>query len=83
MKIGALVLLEGRALAAWHWPWSLTWRWVLSMRWHTRHSGRLGFYWQRTHGGGGVLCGVNTPVVDVSFQSQPNMRRKKWWNYCH
>jgi hypothetical protein len=72
MKIGPLSLFEG-CIAAWHWKWSLTWRWILSARRH--QNVRLGPFAMRTHCGGGVLCGLNTPLVDIAFGSQPNMRR--------
>jgi hypothetical protein len=73
MKVGPLSLFNNH-IASWHWPWSLTWRWVLSVHRRNR-SVRLGPFFMRTHCGGGVLCGLNTPLADIVFQSQPNMRR--------
>jgi len=68
-----LTLLKGSTLLAWHWPWSLTWRWALYVHWHRGTT--LGWHKMRTHVGRGLMLALNTPVIDIHFQSQPNMRR--------
>lgn len=75
MKIGPFSLFKG-CLAAWHWGWSITWRWLVAVSWHSK-SHRLGWHTHRIYCGRGIRCGLNTPLVDIFFQSQPNMRRDK------
>ena len=71
IKVGALTLFS-KNIASWHRGWSITWRWLFRIK---RHGNvKLGFYWIPTHQGGGVLCGLNTRLADIGFQSQPNMR---------
>ena len=72
MKIGPLSLFNNH-IAGWHWPWSITWRWVLSARRHRKV--RFGFFAMRTHCKQGVFCVLNMPLIDITFQSQPNCKR--------
>lgn len=76
MRIGALYLLDGDAVAAWHWPWSITWRWLLCV---SRRSvdGRWGVFQVRIYQGRHRIVLVKTPWVVFRFQSQPNMRRRR------
>lgn len=74
MKIGALSLFSGH-MAAWHWSWSLTWSWILSIRRH--QDVKTGLFAIRTYCGRGFMCGLNTPLIDIVFQSQPAMRRNR------
>ncbi len=73
MRIGPLILLQG-CVMAWHWSWSLTWRWGVWIHRHRRGT-KCGLLKMRIHQGRGWMVALNTPVMDVHFQSQPNMRR--------
>lgn len=74
MRIGPLILLKG-CVIAWHWQWSLTWRWGVWVLRHRRGT-KLGWLKVRLYQGDGLLLALNTPIGDVHFQSQPNMRRE-------
>ena len=76
INVGALLLFNNNNIASWHRKWSITWRWVFCIRRH--NNTKLGFYRMSTHQGDGVLCGLNIHLIDIRFQSQPNMKKGEW-----
>jgi len=78
MKIGALHIgldSSRHPFIAWHWAWSLTWSWSICA-WAGR-GGRNGFYNLPTIGGMSRICGLNTPIFCVYFESQMPLRRQE------